>query len=146
MKASPQTRAHTCAFSLLNASGNRYICRVKLISLAYLSLAFALTGCARLERRAAVKENADAAFERAAQEYIAGYLEWRPQTGVTLGLHEYDGRLTDASKESIERELNRLKSSQAKIAQIKPANLNARGRYDYEILRHAIAREIFSFE
>jgi hypothetical protein len=50
----------------------------------------------------------DAAFEQLANDYIDGYLRWRPLTAVSLGLHQYDGKLTDFSHASLEIELTRL--------------------------------------
>src|SRR5205823_2110888 len=48
-------------------------------------------------------------FNKLCEEFIAGYLAWRPQTGTTLGLHEYDGKLTEYSRASLDAELTRLK-------------------------------------
>jgi hypothetical protein len=61
-----------------------------------------LAGCTRPAPapRASTHE-ADAAFARLADEYIAGYLAWRPQTGTSLGFHEYDGKVTDYSHASL---------------------------------------------
>ena len=70
-----------------------------------------LAGCTRPAPvpRSSTNE-ADADFARLADEYIAGYLAWRPQTGTSLGLHEYDGKVTDYSQASLSAELARLKS------------------------------------
>ena len=40
-------------------------------------------------------------FEQLSREYLAGYLAWRPQSGTSLGFHEYDGKLTDFSRELV---------------------------------------------
>src|SRR5215472_17193832 len=50
----------------------------------------------------------DNAFYRLADDYIAGYLAWRPQTGTALGFHQYDGKVTDFSRQSLDVELARL--------------------------------------
>jgi uncharacterized protein (DUF885 family) len=104
-------------------------------------------GCARLSPSAAPSaDNADAAFARLAAEYISGYLAWRPQTGTALGLHEYDGKLTDYSRASVESELGRLKSFAGRLAALSTNGLSTGAFYDYRILRSAIQREIFGFE
>ena len=51
---------------------------------------------------------ADAEFQKLADEFLAGYLAWRPGQGVALGLHEFDGRISDFSKASIQLEHVRL--------------------------------------
>jgi uncharacterized protein (DUF885 family) len=88
----------------------------------------------------------DAAFSRLADEYIAGYLSWRPQTGTALGFHDYDGRATDYSQASLNAELGRLKSFDQRLASLNTNRLSRQASYDYRILHSAIQREIFGFE
>jgi uncharacterized protein (DUF885 family) len=85
-------------------------------------------------------------FARLADDYIAGYLAWRPQTGTALGYHEYDGRLTDYSRPSLEGELARLRTFAARLAACDTNALTTAASCDYRILRSAIQREIFGFE
>lgn len=89
---------------------------------------------------------ADAAFQQLADEYVAGYLAWRPQSGTALGLHEYDGKVTDFSKSSLDAELKRLNSFAARLRNLDTTNLSPQALYDYRILRSSIRREVFSFE
>ena len=90
--------------------------------------------------------DADAAFVQLADEYIAGYLAWRPQAGTALGFHEYDGKVTDYSHASLSTELTRLKSFELRLGQLNARHLSPPVFYDYRILRSAIQREIFGFE
>ena len=90
--------------------------------------------------------DADAAFVQLADEYIAGYLAWRPQAGTALGFHEYDGKVTDYSHASLSAELTRLKSFELRLGQLNARHLSPPVFYDYRILRSAIQREIFGFE
>lgn len=89
---------------------------------------------------------ADAGFQQLADNYISGYLAWRPQTGVYLGFHEYDGKLTDMSPESIGKELARLKEYEQMLTAVDTGALIEKNFYDYRILRNAIRSEIFNFE
>jgi len=88
----------------------------------------------------------DAAFQKLSDDYIAGYLAWRPANGVALGYHQYDGKVTDMSKESLGKELGRLKDFDQKLAAADTASLSPKMFYDFRILRSAIKNEIFSFE
>jgi uncharacterized protein (DUF885 family) len=88
----------------------------------------------------------NASFGKLADEFIAGYLAWRPQTGTYLGLHEYDGKVTDYSRASLDAELARLKEYRNRLAQLDTASLNAGDFYDYRLLRSAVDQEIFRFE
>jgi uncharacterized protein (DUF885 family) len=91
-------------------------------------------------------QDPDAAFAKLADEYLQGYLEWRPQLGTALGFHQYDGKITDYSKASLDAELVRLQSFDRRLAELQAAHLSAQASYDYQILRGAIKREIFSFD
>src|ERR1035438_213855 len=88
----------------------------------------------------------DAPFSRLTDQYVSGYLSWRPQVGTSLGLHEYDGRLTDYRQSSLASELARLKSFEERLTGMDTNQLSTQAHYDYRVLRSAIQREIFGFE
>jgi uncharacterized protein (DUF885 family) len=88
----------------------------------------------------------DAAFEKLADDYLTGYLAWRPENGVALGYHQYDGKVTDLSKESLGKELGRLKDYDQKLTATDTAALSTKEFYDFRILQSAIKNEIFTFE
>ncbi len=88
----------------------------------------------------------NAAFGKLADAFLAEYLAWRPQTGTYLGLHAYDGKVTDYRRPSLDAELARLKDYRDRLAQLDTASLSAGDYYDYRILRSAVDQEIFRFE
>lgn len=88
----------------------------------------------------------DGQLGQLSDEYVAGYLGWRPQTGTALGFHEYDGKVTDFSRASLDAELKRLHAFDEKLGALNTNELSAAASYDYRILRNAIKREIFAFE
>ena len=89
---------------------------------------------------------ADETLQALADEFVQGYLAWRPAIGTALGLHEYDGRITDMSQGSVTAELARLKTFDWRLDGLETNALSRRGWYDFQILRTAIRREIFAFE
>ena len=112
-----------------------------------LSSCLLLAGCAGTGPNGnASNSDADTVFNHLADDYIGGYLAWRPQAGTGLGLHQYDGKITDYSRASIDAELARLKSFEQQLADLNTSRLNPQSLYDYRILRGAIQREIFNFE
>ncbi|TAL06522.1 MAG: DUF885 family protein, partial [Verrucomicrobia bacterium] len=120
-------------------------CVRRLILGAFVALVCA--GCSMIRKSdVGTSAKGDAQFARLADEFIAGYLAWRPATGTTLGLHEYDGKLTDASRASITAELARLKKFERELAAIPAELLSAQSLHDYRLLRTAIANELFAFE
>ena len=90
------------------------------------------------------KNNEDAKFSQLAEEYLKGYLAWRPATGVYLGLHEYDGKVTDYSKASIDKETLRLKDFLQKLEAIDSTSLNKINYYDWQTLKSSIKNELFN--
>ncbi len=90
--------------------------------------------------------SADSDFQQLSDSFLLGYLYWRPQTAVGLGLHEYDGKLTDLSKESISKELTRLRNTGKNWKAIDTNALSAKLFYDLRILKLAIKAEIFGIE
>src|SRR5262245_56391133 len=60
-----------------------------------LLLILLLASCFQLAENArASSAEADGRFATLADDFISGYLAWRPGNGTALGLHEYDGKLT----------------------------------------------------
>src|SRR5215469_1910665 len=86
-------------------------------------------------------------FQKVSDDFLTGYLAWRPLLAVNLGLHEnHDGETTDYSKASIYNELDRLKSFDSKLKAIDTAKLSEKDFFDYRILQNAIKLEIYNFE
>jgi uncharacterized protein (DUF885 family) len=87
----------------------------------------------------------DATFDKLAEEYISGYLAARPLEAVALGFHEYDGKLGDYSRASIDAELARLKRFDEKFQKLDPSKLSPRASVDLRLLRAAVKNQLFSF-
>jgi uncharacterized protein (DUF885 family) len=113
----------------------------------YTVLSFLITCCIAIVRPSIGQaQNADASFTSIAEDYIQGYLAWRPQSGTTLGFHQFDGKMTDYSQASLGAELKRLQSFDKRLAELDPHQLSPRAFCDYRLLRGAVKREIFGFD
>jgi uncharacterized protein (DUF885 family) len=98
------------------------------------------------DKAAGTTGNADEAFQKLSDEFLTGYLGWRPQLAVGLGFHEYDGKITDFSKASLAGELKRLMEFEEKLNEVDTADLSPKMFYDFRILRLAILYEIYNFK
>jgi len=105
-----------------------------------------LFSCNQKPQSNAGSSSGDEAFQKLSEEYIKGYLDWNPEQGVALGFHQYDGKTTDVSKASIDKELARLKDFDQKLNTTDTAALSAPVFYDFRILHSAIKQEIFNME
>jgi uncharacterized protein (DUF885 family) len=85
----------------------------------------------------------DAEYEAVAEEYIKGYFAAHPLLGTSIGLHEYDGRISDYSRLALDAELARLKRFDDRLAKFDLGKLGQRQSIDLRILRAAIKKEIF---
>jgi uncharacterized protein (DUF885 family) len=107
-----------------------------------------LVGCASGPHAAPspVVSPADAAYDRMAEEYLQGYLAWRPQEGPGLGLHEYDGQVGGLSRDSIDMERARLHAARDAFASIDASTLSARRSTSLRNLVASIDGELFGME
>jgi uncharacterized protein (DUF885 family) len=105
-----------------------------------------LAGCLWPGSALAASRDADTVFSRIADDYLGGYLAFRPATGVALGLHQYDGKAGDFSGAAIGAELARLRSFDRQLAELDNTGLSPQNSRDFRLVRGSIHREIFGVE
>src|SRR2546425_864453 len=115
----------------------RLVGALTLIPVAWLSLENVRTFAAQEE---------DAEYEGVAEEYIKTYLAAHPLQGTALGLHEYDGKITDYSRLALDAELSRLRRFDDRLAKFDPSKLSARQSIDLRILQAAVKRDLFEMQ
>src|SRR6266576_2866031 len=91
-------------------------------------------------------QTADAEYEAVAEEYIKGYFASHPLQGTALGLHEYDGKITDYSRLALDAELSRLRRFDDRLTKFDPSKLSPRQSFDLKILKTAIKKELFQIQ
>ncbi len=91
-------------------------------------------------------QTADADYEAVAEEYIKGYFAARPLQGAALGLHEYDGKITDYSRLALDAELSRLRRFDDRLNKFDPTKLSPRESIDLRILQAAVKKELFQMQ
>ena len=88
----------------------------------------------------------DAEYETVAEEYVKTYLAAHPLQGTALGLHEYDGKISDYTRLALDAELSRLRRFDDRLAKFDPAKLSLRQSVDLRILQSAVKRELFEMQ
>jgi len=112
----------------------------------FLSCAFiAAATCLSLTNTVAL-QTPDSEYEAIAEEFIKGYFAARPLLGTAIGLHEYDGKITDYSRLALDAELSRLKRFEDRLQKFELDKLSQRQSIDLRILQAAIRNEIFQRE
>jgi len=88
----------------------------------------------------------DAEYEAVAEEYVKTYLAAHPLQGTALGLHDYDGKISDYSRLALDAELSRLRRFDDRLAKFDPAKLSSRQSIDLRILQAAVKRDLFQMQ
>ena len=91
-------------------------------------------------------EAEDGEYEAVAEEYIKGYLAAHPLEGTALGLHEYDGKITDYSRLALDAELSRLRRFDDRLIKFDSAKLSPRQSVDLRILQTAVKKDLFEMQ
>lgn len=79
------------------------------------------------------REGENEKFEMLVDETFRKILEMHPEIGTYLGLHEYDDKLSDGSKESVLNEIRMISEIKQKLTEIDYNGLNAENKIDYRI-------------
>jgi uncharacterized protein (DUF885 family) len=85
----------------------------------------------------------DSEYEALAEEFIKGFFAVRPLLGTSLGLHEYDGKISDYSSLALDAELSRLRRFDDRLRKFDLEKLSQRQSIDLRILQAAIKKELF---
>jgi uncharacterized protein (DUF885 family) len=88
-------------------------------------------------------QTSDSEYDAVAEEYIRGYFAARPLQGTAIGLHEYDGKISDYSRLALDAELSRLRRFDDRLKKFDPGKLSLRQSIDLRILQTAIKKELF---
>jgi uncharacterized protein (DUF885 family) len=91
-------------------------------------------------------ETEDGEYEAVAEEYIKGYLSAHPLEGTALGLHEYDGKITDYSRLALDAELSRLRRFDDRLSKFDSGKLSSRQSIDLRILQAAVKKDLFQMQ
>ena len=96
--------------------------------------------------RGFVAEAEDGEYEAVAEEFIKGYLSAHPLEGTALGLHEYDGKITDYSRLALDAELSRLRRFDDRLSKFDSGKLSPRQSIDLRILQAAVKKDLFEMQ
>src|SRR3954453_17747852 len=95
---------------------------------------------------ACAAQTQDAEYEAVAEEYVKTYLAAHPLQGTALGLHEYDGKISDYSRLALDAELSRLRRFDDRLAKFDPKKLSPRQSIDLRMLQAAVKRDLFEIQ
>ncbi|MHC4941663.1 MAG: DUF885 family protein [Planctomycetota bacterium] len=94
-----------------------------------------LVACAGDEK---VRISADQQFIDLSQEYLDGYLAFRPVYATRLGIHDFDGKLPDLSPRAVNQEIERIHAFSQKFSAIPAGELSPQNLSDMEALEAAM--------
>ncbi|MGZ5504226.1 MAG: DUF885 domain-containing protein [Chthoniobacterales bacterium] len=92
------------------------------------------------------EENQNAEFQKVADEYVKGWLAAHPVQATSLGFHEYDGRISDYTRLSLDAEFSRLKRFDERLKKFDAAKLNGAAQLDLRVLQCAVKKDLFEMQ
>jgi len=69
-----------------------------------------------------------------------------PMLATFIGIHEYDDRLDDGTRDAVEQDIEEARQLQAGLAAIDPAGLSESVKFERELALHNVTRELFNAE
>jgi uncharacterized protein (DUF885 family) len=78
-------------------------------------------------------------------DFLHAYFAFFPTAASSLGLHEYDGQVTDLSSAAIERRVATLQQQRQRLEQIAPHHLERLEAFDYALLHWRIDAELWGW-
>ncbi|HEX8475366.1 MAG TPA: DUF885 family protein [Pyrinomonadaceae bacterium] len=95
---------------------------------------------------AATTRDRDARLAAIASRYLEGYYEFNPTRATALGLHQHDASLESRSRESVAREVRRLRATLAELTRLPEWRLSTDARYDYLVLQSHARAQLLELE
>ncbi|HEX4319657.1 MAG TPA: DUF885 domain-containing protein [Acidobacteriaceae bacterium] len=92
-------------------------------------------------------QDAKTAFLAASDDYFDKlYFPYQPTSGTLAGYHQYDAKLEDFSRKSIDAQVAELNSFDKRISAVPPASLDQTTRADRELVLSSIHSTLLSLE
>jgi uncharacterized protein (DUF885 family) len=79
-----------------------------------------------------------------AERYVQDYFAFYPTVASSLGLHAYDGQITDMSSAAVARRVASLRAYRHALARIDTAALGRLAAFDYDLLCWQVEAELWS--
>ncbi len=80
------------------------------------------------------------------EQYMQALFESNPITASYLGLHQYDGRVTDVSREALAARVVALKEIREQLAGLSGEDEDRENQFDRKLLVRSIEQELFQLE
>jgi uncharacterized protein (DUF885 family) len=86
------------------------------------------------------------AYHKLADEIVASHFEFNPAAAVELGFHDFDGKVINLSRASLDRRHAQLKDFRSRLTALDARQLGARLDLQRRLLLSAIENELLNFE
>ena len=91
-------------------------------------------------------ESGNQAFDELARAFLEDLYQRQPTWATSLGIHKYDDRLDDYSRNGVDRGIASARSFRARVAAVDAASLSLDRQLDREQLLHAIDSQLLTLE
>jgi uncharacterized protein (DUF885 family) len=122
-----------------------YIPALRLGSLL-VATAVAVSGCREDKPAAPPPGSGDAAFSKLASDVLEETYRRQPTLATYLGIHKYDDKLEDYSRQGVTDQLEPLRRLRGQVEAVDPATLSPDKQLDREQVLHAIDSRILTLD
>src|SRR5438552_13369590 len=124
-----------------------YLCVGRRGFVAALTVLFlAAVGCSSPEPRALPGSSEDILFTDTAHQYLEDFYRRQPTAATNLGIHKYDDRLENYSRQAVTDDVASARAFRKRIAGIDPNKLSAANQLDHALLLHEIDSRLLTLE
>ena len=109
-------------------------------------LGAAACGSPRPQPSSVATPSGGTAFNAVAHEYLEDYYRRQPTQATYLGIHTYDDRLEDYSRQAVTDAIASARQFRDRVAAVDPQTLSAANQLDREQLLHAIDSRLLTLE
>jgi uncharacterized protein (DUF885 family) len=111
-----------------------------------IATAVAVSGCRADKRAAPAPGSGDSAFARLAGDVLEESYRRQPTQATYLGIHNYDDKLEDYSRQGVTDQLASLRRFREQVEAVDPATLSMDKQLDREQVLHAIDSRILTLD
>ena len=104
------------------------------------------TGCNSGKNQPISTQSSSAEFSAFVDDYFSALFDFSPTSGTASGFHQYDARLENLTASAIQLRIQRIKTLDARLKNLRTNTLNETDSIDAEILEGQIHTELLDLE
>src|SRR5437762_12688537 len=111
---------------------------VRVFGLLVVCLGWRVSGCGSAKSQGPVPGSGNDAFDKIAADVLEDTYRWQPTSATYLGIHKYDDKLEDYSRQGVTGQLDAARKLRAQVDAVDAKTISPERQLDREQVLHAI--------